>query len=257
MISRFHSQGPVESLSWPSITSRFSAHNSRLAGFLAGKHSSGGNVVEALERERERIARDLHAGAGQPLSGMQVNLDILQEFLAQPPGSPAVTAEKALERLRYLASEASGQVRAVSHRLHPPQWQQLPLAEALRQLIDSSGLTETLRTEIKIGQLPAELSHPARVTLYRCAQECIANVIRHSGATRAHFEADSDDAEVWLRITDNGTGFTPKPSSEGIGLRAMRDHARALNGECRIRTGPQGTSVTIQLPLGPETLVQE
>jgi signal transduction histidine kinase len=257
MATRLNVSIAAPDLTWPALTGRISTRNRRLAALLANSRRSSGNVAEALERERQRIAQDLHAGAGQPLSGMQVNLDLLQEFLEDPAGSHRASAEKALQRLRRLASEASGQVRAVSHRLHPPEWQQLPLADAIRQLIDSSGLIESLNTEVKIGSFPGNLSHPARVALYRCAQECIANIVRHSGATRVVFEAGSDDAEIWLRVTDNGGGFSPQPAGEGIGLRAMRAHAEGLGGACRIRTSPHGTSITMQLPLGPETLVQE
>ena len=211
----------------------------------------------ALERERERIARDLHAGAGQPLSGIHVNLDMVEEFFRAPGAENQAAAEKALQRLRHLAGEASGQVRAVSHRLHPPQWQQLPLAEALRQLIDSSGLRELFETDIRIGAVPVNLSHAAKVALYRCAQECIANVIRHSEATRVQFEAGSDGVEVGMRIMDNGRGFPAEVQGTGIGLRAMAVHAEALGGDCRIQSGAEGSTITIRIPLGPESLVEE
>src|SRR5206468_12723690 len=101
--------------------------------------------------------------------------------------------------------------------------------------------------------LPEEPSHIARISLYRCAQESISNVIRHSGATRleVYFRSKGPGAE--LIIADNGKGISQAAArGTGLGLTAIREHAAAGGGTCNIKTGNNGTSITILIPVTSE-----
>jgi signal transduction histidine kinase len=106
--------------------------------------ASGRTLVLELERERSRIARDLHAGAGQPLAGIKLNLDMLDDCAASLPAA----GRDALNRLRALTDQALQQVRAVSHNLHPPEWQGLTTADAIRHLVRSSGLAGKIEVDL-------------------------------------------------------------------------------------------------------------
>ena len=97
---------------------------------------SGSTLFTELEKERSRIARELHAGAGQPLAGIKLHLEILEQSASgltngtsktsDPPDSgQADSIRTTIGRLQTLAEQALGQVRAVSHRLHPPDWQEI------------------------------------------------------------------------------------------------------------------------------------
>jgi signal transduction histidine kinase len=209
-------------------------------------------IAEQLERERSRIARELHAGAGQPLAGIKMNLETLDHWAVDLP--PA--GRDALARLQTLAEQALQQVRAVSHSLHPPDWQGLKIGNALRDLIQSSGLSSRMEVEIQIEPLPEEPPHAVKIALYRCTQESISNVMRHSGASRfsvslAAVKTDPSRPLVELRIEDNGHGFTSEPAvtGKGIGLKAMREHAAELGGSCQISGGPEGVRICVRLPL--------
>lgn len=206
-------------------------------------------VVEELERERSRIARELHAGAGQPLAGIKLNLEMLDVLAAGIPPS----GREALARLQVLATQALDQVRAISHKLHPPDWQGLTVEEAIRRLIASSGLAERIETQLEIDDLPVQPFHAAKIAIYRCAQECISNVLRHSKATalRIRLHLRGEALELW--VEDNGHGFPEnKPPSSGIGLAALREHAAALGGTCRISTSPAGVTVIVSFPIVDE-----
>jgi signal transduction histidine kinase len=208
------------------------------------------SVLGELERERARIARELHAGAGQPLAGIKLNLEMLDNCAAGLP--PA--GREALARLQTLAEQALNQVRSVSHGLHPPEWQGLTTAEAIRYLVQSSGIAARLQVETEIAPLPDEPPHAVKVVLYRCAQECISNVVRHSGATRLSLTLRplpvSFAAMIELRVEDNGCGFPPDtPGRKGIGLTAIREHAESLGGVCDILSNPPGVTVVVRLPL--------
>jgi signal transduction histidine kinase len=84
--------------------------------------------------------------------------------------------------------------------------------------------------------------------MYRCAQECIANVIRHSGATEAAISLACEEGLLVLTVTDNGRGFDTRQKNSGIGLRAIAENAASLGGTSAIASGPDGTKITVSLP---------
>jgi len=241
-----------EMAAWAAMLSMIGQKNSRLYDLLRSDSkpcNSGRTIVYELERERSRIARELHAGAGQPLAGIKLNLEILDDCAAGLPQA----GRDALARLQTLAEQALEQVRAVSHNLHPPDWQGLTTAEALRHLLQSSGLAARIQMQVDIRPLPVEPSQAVKIAIYRCAQECISNVLRHSGATHLALSLAASGDMVELRLEDNGRGFSEESSTgNGIGLLAIREHAEALGGICHIRSGPGGVGIHVQLPIEAE-----
>jgi signal transduction histidine kinase len=188
---------------------------------------------------------------GQPLAGIQLNLEILDAFA---DGLPKPAAE-ALRRLHRLAEEALGQARALAHSLHPPAWQQLPIGVAIRQLLDASGVSSRMETVLNIDAALAESSlapsHAGRIALYRCAQECLSNVLRHSEATRLEITLRIVNVSVELTVCDNGKGFA-NSFGGGIGLAAIEEHARALDGEASFSGLEKGTTVVVSIPVNAE-----
>jgi signal transduction histidine kinase len=236
---------------WADMLSMIGQKNSQLYGIVTREaprrvgRSTGSAILRELERERSRIARELHAGAGQPLAGMKMNLEMLDDCcVAMPP-----EGREALARLQTLAQQALEQVRAVSHSLHPPAWQNLTTVEALHNLIEMSGLASRLDVRLNLESLSAEPPHATKIAIYRCAQECISNIVRHSGATSLTISLGARGSMIELRIEDNGSGFDRALPGKGIGLRALAEHASALGGTCEIASGQTGTVVAIKLPL--------
>lgn len=245
-----------EFAAWAEMLARVGEKNSRLCSLVmrgapyadAGRQGGPGSVIEELDRERSRIARELHAGAGQPLAGIKLNLEMLADCSASLPEP----AREALVRLRTLAEQALAQVRAVSHRLHPPEWQRLTIEEALRALVESSGLASRLEGSLNISKLPAQPSHSVKIAIYRCAQECLGNIARHSGATRFGLSLGMNGRSAELRVTDNGTGFPEGATGTGIGLRSIREQTSGLGGVAHIASGADGTTIRISIPLSEE-----
>ena len=250
-------------VAWADILSMIGQKNSRLYDLVeresvarrAKSRNSTRTIVSELERERSRIARELHAGAGEPLAGIKLNLEMLDDCSAVLPQA----GREALARLQNLAEQALAQVRAFSHNLHPPDWQGLTTGAALHQLIQSSGLPDRLEVKVDIQTLPVEPSQAVKIAIYRCAQECISNVARHSSATRFALSlkplpSAANGPMVELRVEDNGTGFPPVSSvkNKGIGLMAIREHAAALGGRCDILSQPDGVRIRVQLPVSAE-----
>ena len=252
---------------WAEMLSRVGEKNSRLYDFVSrelptlhttesvtGQSGSGRVLLEELERERSRIARELHAGAGQPLAGIKFNLEMLTGCSDSLP--PA--GREALGRLQSLAEQALDQVRSVSHKLHPPDWQALSIEEAIGRLVRISGLMDRIRVHLEIETLPSQPSHAVKIALYRSTQECISNILRHAQASEVWVRLATHGEYIQLRIEDNGRGIVKDDSTsaayapKGIGLKALREHSASLGGVCEVSSGPTGVAVTVQLPLSAE-----
>jgi two-component system, NarL family, sensor kinase len=242
----------TEVTAWVDMLSTIGQKNSQLYEMVVRSpepRQSGRNVVRELERERSRISRELHAGAGQPLAGIKLNLALLDACSENLPPQ----GREALARLQQLAEDALDQVRSFSHSLHPPEWQYLTVGDALRRLAESSRTPGRLDVDLEIGKLPVEPSHTAKIALYRCAQESIANLTRHSGATRFKLTLAGDESTVELCVEDNGHGIRKTAAtSKGIGLTALREHAAALDGHCHIASDVNGTRITVRLPISED-----
>jgi signal transduction histidine kinase len=235
------------------------ARLSRAAARLPPRKQRGASLREEIENERARIARELHAGAGQPLAGIRMNLEFLEEWFTEHPGEAQANPgareglTKTLGRIRRLTDEALGQVRAVAHRLHPPDWQNLSITAALKLLVEESGLAERCRVAMDVPPLPEEPDHAVRVALYRTAQECLSNALRHSGATRFELRLGFKGDNIRLHISDNGCGIPEDALKRGgIGLVSIREHAQSVGGICRISSSLAGTTIQIEVPFREE-----
>jgi signal transduction histidine kinase len=211
----------------------------------------GRGAVRQIDLERQRLGRELHTGVGQMLAAIRLQLEIVAALLLDPPG----LVQQALDRISTLANDALEQVRSVSARLHPPEWQRLTLADALQQLWDLSGIPQRFEASFRIQRLPHEPDLEVKVLLYRAAQEALSNVARHARATRVEAALETRDDCAILTIRDDGVGFDvagllrgPASVASGIGLRSIREQAAALGGRSEIQSGPAGTTLVVSVP---------
>jgi len=220
---------------------------------FAGRRGRGGGrgAVRQIELERQRLGRELHTGLGQMLAAIRLQLEIVAAHLPDPPA----LVGQALSRISTLANEALEQVRSVSGRLHPPEWQRLTLEAALRQLWDISGIAQRFEASLRIQPLPREPDLEVKVLIYRAVQEALSNVARHARATRIGAALEMADDRVVLTIQDDGVGFdvaallrAPASVASGIGLRSIREQAAALGGNVEIESGPAGTKLVVSVP---------
>lgn len=210
--------------------------------------SSGAMLADAMEAERQRIGRELHTGVGQALAGIRVHVSLIRESLADTPEP----LRQGLERVDLLASLALEQVRGVSRRLYIPAWQAHPLAEALRNLWESSGIPEKFAATLALDPLSGEPSPGIRRAVYLAAQEGLSNIIQHANATRVRMSLAERDGRIVLGLEDDGSGFAPAAASAapaGIGLSSLNDLAHELGGDFQTASGPQGARLTISLPV--------
>ena len=242
------------------LQSRFVAHYFRLQTaerklsnwMQSSRPAAGISAVRQIEKERERLARELHTGVGQLLVAIRLQLEVITSQLSKPPAA----GEQALDRIASLASDAGEQIRSLSRRLHPPEWQRLTLESAIRQLWESSGVPERFEASLEIEPLAREPEQEGKVLVYRAAQEALTNLARHAKASRVKMNLVTRDGKIVLRIEDNGVGFdvgrlwnAPENVTQGIGLRSIRELAASLGGALDIVSGKEGTRLELSVPL--------
>jgi two-component system, NarL family, sensor kinase len=205
------------------------------------------SVLEAEEKERQRIASELHDGVGQLMSVAKMNLSVFENTV--PLQEPA--HKVALEKIMDLVDHSAKEVRAVSHQLMPNALVKSGLARALHEFIsqiDQRALEVQLYTE----GLDQTLDSNTESVLYRVIQECVNNVIKHAGATRLDISLVRDNNDLSVTIEDNGRGFDPARISEkaGLGLNSIRSRIGFLRGTVDFDTTPgKGVLVAIHIPL--------
>jgi len=204
-------------------------------------------IIEAEEKERKRIAGDLHDGVGQMMSAAKMNLSGFESRLQLDNEKD----KKAFENIIALVDESCKEVRNVSHNMMPNALLKSGLSNAVKEFIskiDHSVLKVNLHTE----GLNERLDSDVETVLYRVIQECVNNVIKHSGANMLDIALIKDADGIAATIDDNGRGFNVKEKDkfEGIGLKNIITRIKYLKGTVDFDSAPtKGTLVAIHVPL--------
>jgi hypothetical protein len=206
-------------------------------------------IIEAASFEQQRIASDLHDGLGQELTGIALLLRAALNELSVDPASGSALVREASD----LVDGAVQSARALAHGLAPAALEVGGLPGALSDLAQRLRRTYGIRAQFrKHIDVPLRLDTAQASHLYRIAQECVNNAVRHGKATFVTLRLVAEAASVKLEIVDNGSGI-PAPerrSTSGMGLRIMEYRARMLGGELQIRTPRRGgTAVCCRVPM--------
>ncbi|MCS5713273.1 histidine kinase [Herbiconiux sp. CPCC 205716] len=215
------------------LTAALSATNAELG-------RSRVRLVEAADRERARIARDLH-------DGLQVQLVLLAleaQQLAIAEGTPAVTAEAALT-LRRRIDEAAADLRHLVHAVLPSALIERGLAAAAEDLVDRVDIRATLHSDVDDTALPPATAR----TAYLIVAESLSNAVKHSGAGSVSVRLVQRDDLIEIAVVDDGIGGARV--EEGGGLKGLADRVDALGGSFEVTSDPgSGTRLRAELPCG-------
>lgn len=209
------------------------------------------HVIEAQERERRRIARDLHDEVGQSLTSLLLGLRTV---------AVARTRREVRQRvgeLRDATAAALREVRRLARGLRPSVLDDLGLGAALERLAEDQAAAVGVAVTVDAKRLNGErLPEAIEITLYRIAQEALTNVARHAGAKSARIVVARQPKRVSLAVEDDGQGFDSTSvlrehgSLGTLGISGMRERAVLLGGGLSIESSEgRGTRVKIWLPL--------
>jgi two-component system, NarL family, sensor histidine kinase DegS len=209
-------------------------------------------VLEAQERERARLADELHDGPAQALSNLIMQSEIIERHLKVDPG----LALEELQRLRQLVRAELETLRAYIYQLRPPMADSGDLNNALTEAAERLGEMSGLNVEVRL-QAPVEgLDPAARPAVLRVAQEALRNVAKHAQARRAWLHTKLEPgprghAEWHLEIGDDGRGFEPAELGDQarrrhFGLRFMRERSELLGARLAIDSKP-GNGTVVRL----------
>jgi PAS domain S-box-containing protein len=203
-------------------------------------------LMAAQEEERKRISRELHDDIGQRVALLAIELDIVRQQL---PGQGQDEIRERIEQLLVSTSELGSDLHLLSHALQSSKLKHLGLEAALRELCNRMNNKQGLLVELNCGDRTNRITEDEALVLYRVAQEALNNVIQHSMATKATIAFEHSETQATLLISDNGRGFDLAAASDGIGLVGMRERLRAVGGELRISSAPDGTEISATVPL--------
>ncbi len=206
-------------------------------------------AVEAerrIEDERQRLSREIHDGVSQRAYMLSLGLENAR-VAAERAGAAELAAR--LATLHQVSREALFETRNLLFDLGPVMAGEASLAGLARNLAGEFGAVSGIAIEVLADEdLPQP--GPAEVgEIFRILQEALANVMKHSGATRAVVRLGAAGGALELRIEDNGRGFAAGAPPRGHGLANMRGRAERLGGECAITSDGFGTVVSVRLPV--------
>jgi signal transduction histidine kinase len=196
-------------------------------------------VLQAAERERRRLERDLHDGAQQRLVEIQIRLGFARALVDR------ADLASELDALQEAAEAALDELRTLARGIYPSTLTDLGPAAALRALAQRSPVPIRV-----IDKGMTRISAPVEAAIYFCAREAIQNATKHagSGARVTVTLARRRDA-IDLTISDNGVGISPDSASTGTGIRGMHDRIEAVGGRLDIVSEPGlGTCIRGSIP---------
>lgn len=209
-------------------------------------------LFQSQEKERKRIAEELHDEAGQGLTGIKFQLETLEKEL---PASSRQARKLLFEVKEQIATTYEG-MRVLSHGLHPSILSDLGLEPALRSHLEHVSAHCDLKIDFKMIGFTDRIDSNIETVLYRCAQEALTNVLRHAKATRFRLSIIKSFPHIIFKAEDNGIGFDidlveKNNKRQNLGLLSMRERVAMLGGSFSLRTSPGGgtlVSIKIQVP---------
>jgi signal transduction histidine kinase/DNA-binding response OmpR family regulator len=213
--------------------------------FLASK------LLNAQERERERISRELHDELGQSLLVLKLQAGHIEKRLAQEQ----TNIKKACRDLMQQFDRLVADVRHLARDLSPSMVRDLGLSSALKRLTQDFSRHYGIQAEIDLlDGLDKLFIREAQINIYRIFQEALTNIGKYAQASQLRVTIGQKDGAIFCQIADNGKGFRVEevwgrdPSHRGLGLMAMEERARMLGSTLEIKSAEgQGTQLALQI----------
>ena len=223
---------------------RLAATFRRLLGRIEDERRRSSRLaLRAQEEERKRLARDLHDEVNQALTAILLRLQAVSH-----DAPPAVTEE--LAEVRRLVNQAMDELLRLARQLRPTALDDHGLYSAIEGQVRRFSMQTGIDADLRVHGAPAELDADSEIAVFRVAQEALANVARHAGASTVGVDMESlGESGLALTVRDDGRGFAAEAAGDGLGLNGMVERARLVGGELDIESLPgRGTAVSLRVP---------
>src|SRR5690606_30336830 len=206
--------------------------------------------IEGEEKEKRRIARELHDGVAGTLAGIKMRFQALGNSFDK---------NEQFRKLIQSLDEAYQEVRTISHHLSPPGMMHHSFVGFIEKYLSEISASVDFDMEYFLygNDYLNELSDDVKVEVYRILQELVSNVLKHAKADFAEIQLVADSESVTLIVEDRGLGFGPASRIGGFGLQSIKSRVDGLGGELHIDTVPgRGTIVQVYIPVNVKEEVQ-
>ena len=207
-----------------------------------------GQLIEAQEKERSRIARELHDDICQRLALLSMKIEEANQHLS---GTSEAT-KRSMQEIGKRCEEIAGDVQLLSHQLHSSVLDFLGIGIAISRLCNEFAKRHDVRIDFYKNNLPERLPRDIALCLFRVAQEALHNSIKYSGARLCTVELTGTAELVKLVVRDEGRGFDVEEARRkgGLGLLSMQERAHLVQGTFSVESAPgEGTRIVVAVPL--------
>jgi signal transduction histidine kinase len=206
-----------------------------------------GLLIDSQEKERSRLAAELHDDFSQRLALLALGLENAEEALQDSPRS----ARQQLHELANSVGEIGADIHTVSHRLHSATLENLGLVSGVDALCKEFNNRNGIEIDFSSEDIPKGVHSDVALCLFRIVQEALQNLKKHSGAVKAEVRLRGTGNRILVSIRDEGKGFDVRGNGEpGLGIRSMTERARLAGGHLKIYSEPgKGTRIEATVPL--------
>ncbi len=207
-------------------------------------------IIEAQERERQRLSRQMHDGPAQSLTNLILQAEICERLFDTDPSR----ARTELGNLKAAVAATFQKVKSFILNLRPMMLDDLGLVPTLRRYVDGFAENSGVSTRLTVTGKEWRLESYKEVTIFRLIQELLNNAVEYSHATSVQINLDMGDDLVRVSLEDNGSGFDldsmSSSTAEQLGLTTMRERVEMLGGQIYFDSGlGRGTKVSFELPV--------
>ncbi len=211
-----------------------------------------GMLITAQERERSRLASEIHDDFSQRLALMALELETAEEAIGTSPDE----AVQRVHNILNFASELGADLHTLSHRLHSSTLERLGLVPGITSLCKEFAVQQGIEVEFLTDDVPRSVHPDVALCLFRIVQEGLRNLKKHSGTAKAQVRLRRVDDKLLVSVVDEGIGFNVRDlgEKEGLGVRSMEERASLLGGRFEIHSKPgKGTRIEASVPLEPKS----
>jgi PAS domain S-box-containing protein len=205
-------------------------------------------LIEAQERERRRIARELHDDICQRLALLSVELEQAHSISDRLAGA----TKQSLQEIQKHCEEIAADVQSLSHQLHSSKLDYLGVAAAIRGFCRELSKQHEVGIEFTEKEVPKHVPEDIALCLFRVAQEALHNAVKYSGASQLTVGISGMPGEIQLVITDPGVGFDVEgaKTNGGLGLVSMQERVNLVKGRLSVESRPgSGARIAAVVPL--------